>query len=329
MQYQAVTQLDPQKEGETYRFGHAYNPSRGTIDDLIETFWQIKESGQISDGYFFAIYSALAAESNGDEFLQKLQTIISNYNSDVNAMYQLYTNASFNQKHNVLLVAHSQGNLFGNKMYTLLNEDQKAKFRMVSVATPANSVAGSGPYATASGDYVINPIPGALSSNVDGFGHTFISTYLNGSINAPRQIALYVKNAYDNLMQTATCDQYRYFVWIAYQCPVRNAQELVVDIYGMAENAPYPYQKELLLTESRTRMPKDSHGNCSVSGDDVWSYWSEYDRNGCYAYNLEDTAGSSRSVDTVKGNVYTNGYLCTRYQISDELADTLKSMESE
>lgn len=211
MQTKAITPLSIEDEkNKLYSFKHAYNPSKSTIDDLIETFWQLKESGQISDGYFFAIYSALAAESNGKEFLQKLQTIITTYNGDVNAMYQLYTNASFNQKHNVLLIAHSQGNLFGNKMYTLLNEDQKAKFRMVSVATPANSVAGSGPYTTASGDYVINPIPGALPSNVDGFGHTFIGTYLNGSINAPRQIALYVKNAYDNLMQTTACTEYQF-----------------------------------------------------------------------------------------------------------------------
>jgi len=208
MQYQAVTQLDPQKEGETYRFGHAYNPSRGTMDDLIETFYQLKESGQITGGYFFTVYSVLAAESNGEEFLQKLQTIISNYDGDVNTMYQLYTNASFNQKHNVLLVAHSQGNLFGNKMYTLMSEAQKKKFRMVSVATPADHVAGGGPYVTASGDYVINPIPGALPSNVDGVGHTFIGTYLNGSINAPRKIALYVKSAYDNLLQISSCGGY-------------------------------------------------------------------------------------------------------------------------
>lgn len=86
MLFDANTPLDIQKEGETYNFKHAYNPSRGTVDDLIETFYQLKESGQITDGYFLAVYSALAAESNGEEFLQKLQTIISNYNGDVNAM---------------------------------------------------------------------------------------------------------------------------------------------------------------------------------------------------------------------------------------------------
>lgn len=47
-----------------------------------------------------------------------------------------------------------------------------------------------------------------MPSNVDGFGHTFIGTYLNGSINAPRKIALYIKNGYDNLLQSSTCGGY-------------------------------------------------------------------------------------------------------------------------
>jgi len=55
---------------------------------------------------------------------------------------------------------------------------------------------------------VIGPIPGSLPSNVDGTGHTFIGTYLNGSINAPRKIALYVKSAYENLMKNSTCQDY-------------------------------------------------------------------------------------------------------------------------
>ncbi len=207
--------LDRQEEGITYTFKHAYNPSRGTVNDLIETFYQLKESGQITGGYFFGVYAALAAESNAEEFLKKLQTIIRNYDSDVSQMYSIYNAVSFKKKHNVLLVAHSQGNLFGNKMYTLMNDTQKKKFRMVSVATPANTVAGGGPYATATFDYVIGGIPNHLSANVDGVGHTFIGTYLGSSFEARTQIALYVKNAYDNLMQTTSCTEYDFTrVWM-------------------------------------------------------------------------------------------------------------------
>jgi len=211
MLYRANIRLDINKEGIDYNFKHAYNPSYGTIDDLIETYWQLKESGQISEGYFGAVYAALTWEESG-EFYNKLDDVIQHYNQDVATMFTIYQEASFKNKHNVLLVAHSQGNLWGNKIYTLLSDAQKQKFRMVSVATPADHVAGGGPYVTAVGDYVIGPIDGSLPGNVDGTGHTFIGTYLNASINAPRKIALYVKAAYNNLMQTTSCQEYNFTV---------------------------------------------------------------------------------------------------------------------
>ena len=211
MKYKAVIRLDPKKEGDAYIFKYAYNPTHGTRDDLIETFWQLKESGQISSGYFMLVYAVLAGEDDYEEFLKKLQEVVNNYNIDASSMYNLYKYNSFNKNHNVLLVSHSQGNLFGNKMYTLMSDNEKKKFRMVSVATPANHVMKTNqksPYVTASNDFVINPIPGSLPANVDGFGHTFIGTYLGSSINAPRKIALYIKNEYDYLLKNALCSQY-------------------------------------------------------------------------------------------------------------------------
>lgn len=216
MQKRAITPLSIEDEkNKLYAFKHAYNPSHGTLLDLVETFWQLKESGQISDGYFHSIYAGLMSSRDGNHYYDRLQQIISTYNEDTNTMFSAYKTSSFDQKHNVLLVAHSQGNLFGNKMYTLLSSEQKKKFRMVSVATPAAYVMQENqisPYVTATLDYIIGPIPGSLPGNVDGIGHTFVGTYLNSSINAPRKIALYVKSAYDNLMQTTTCTEYKFTV---------------------------------------------------------------------------------------------------------------------
>jgi hypothetical protein len=65
----------------------------------------------------------------------------------------------------VLLVVHSQGNLFGNQTYIFLSPTQRASFGMVSVATPASFVAGGGPYTTLHQDF-IHHIPGALPPNV-------------------------------------------------------------------------------------------------------------------------------------------------------------------
>lgn len=214
MQDRAITPLSIEDEkNKLYEFKHAYNYSGGTNIDLIETFWQLKESGQIDEGYFQMIAATLATKDGADshkEIMDEIRYVTTYYEDNVDIMFDIYKNSSFNLKHNVLLVAHSQGNLFGNKMYTLMNDIQKKKFRMVSVATPANHVAGDGPYVTAKFDYVIGPIPGSLPGNVDGLGHEFIKTYLNSSINAPRKIALHVKSAYDNLMQTTSCTEYTF-----------------------------------------------------------------------------------------------------------------------
>ncbi len=336
MQINYNARLNRDEEGKTYNFKHAYNPSYGNGDkrDLIETFYQLKESGQVSNGYFQWMFTLLNDDETTEPY-QKLQDIIRTYNSDAIYMFTLYQQSSFNQKHNVLLVAHSQGNLFGNKMYTLMNEAQKKKFRMVSVATPADHVIKPGqtsPYVTVHGDYAIQSLilagAGSLNTNVDGVGHTFIGTYLGNSFEARTQIALYVKNAYDNLLQTNTCDTYQYYVWIGYMCPTRSDQELIVDIYGRPENAPYPYTKQLVVTDSRVRMPKDINGNCTVQGDDVWSWQDKYNKNDCFAYNIDDTGGNYHTLDYIANQTYDNGRLCTRYEMNTNVTEQLRAMKA-
>ena len=336
MQYKAITPLSIEDEkNQLYSFKLAYNYSTGALTDLIETYWQLRESGQISEGYFQIIAATLATNngaSSHEEILEQIRYVVAYESANIKIMYQLYNNASFSQKHNVLLVAHSQGNLFGNKMYTLMNDVQKSKFRMVSVATPANSVAGGGPYVTTSLDYVINTLPNALPGNVDGVGHTFVGTYLNDSINAPKKIALYVKSAYDNLIQTTNCTEgsYSYYVWIGYQCPRRSPQELIIDIYGLPVDAPHPYNKQLVTSDSRIQMPYETkNGNevCTISGNDVSSWWSEYDKEGCYAYSLDDNHPTgTHTFDYIASTTYYNDTLCTKYQMNSEIADELSSM---
>ncbi len=200
--------LDRDKEGIDYYFKFIYNPSRGTIEDLLETFWQLKESGQIDEGYFMAKWELLTSDRGPDEFRKAMDRIATTNDIDTNKMYHQYESSSFNQKHNVLLVAHSQGNLFGNEIYTLMNDEEKKKFRMVSVGTPADHVMKNGQtssYITVEHDYVINRIQGALPSNAAGFGHTFIGTYIGSSFESCTKIATYVKTAYDDLKDTTKC----------------------------------------------------------------------------------------------------------------------------
>lgn len=187
--FKANTLLDPLQEGTTYRFGYIHNPSHGIIDDLIETHWQLYQSEQITYPYFYTM-SAMLSEVTGnitaDEIREIINNVVTDYNNDVVAMKNIYQNASFNQRHNVLLVAHSQGNLFGNKMYTLLNDQEKAKFRMVSVATPAGYVKTPGqtsPYVTLIDDWVIAPIPGSLRGGVCRGIWTFVCSCISFKFN--------------------------------------------------------------------------------------------------------------------------------------------------
>ncbi len=234
--YKAENPLDLQKEGTEFVFKLAYNPSRGVREDLVETFWQLRESGQITDGYFMAVYAALATESGAEEFIAKLKKIIAEYNADVDSMFALYKRSSFDQKRNVLLVAHSQGNLFGNRMYTLMSDRQKRKFRMVSVGTPADHVAGDGPYVTLTGDFVIRPIPGSLPANADGFGHTFVGAYLDENSESPIWIARYVKEAYEDLKRVSNCTLYEYVYLSIYYYYDLDRIRVVGKVAGANEN---------------------------------------------------------------------------------------------
>lgn len=88
----------------------------------------------------------------------------------------------------VVVVGHSQGNLFANIAYEGINESVINGFGVVAVATPDTYVAGNGPYTTIMEDQVIGIIPGALIRNLDNFdsnvnffdwsGHKFIDSYL-------------------------------------------------------------------------------------------------------------------------------------------------------
>jgi len=133
-----TSRLDVDKYGIDYQFKYIYNPSYGFRDDILETFYGLKETGQISGGYFTFILNLMTFELTIEEALEKYREIVSTYERDVSDIYNQYVISSFSKNNNVVLVAHSQGNIVGNKIYTKLTNFQKNKFRMVSVATPAN-----------------------------------------------------------------------------------------------------------------------------------------------------------------------------------------------
>ena len=98
------------------------------------------------------------------------------------------------QGYNVVVVAHSQGNLFTNAVYERLmqNEDYHDRVSVIAVASPANHVAGNGPHVTLESDRVINlgarflhgdtlPANSNTYSSLTENNHEFVKHYLNAN----------------------------------------------------------------------------------------------------------------------------------------------------
>jgi len=180
---------------------------KSRIEDLIETFYQLKDNGQL-EGYGLYEYLKfwLTQDPNTpakDILFDKIDDIVSEYSRAVEGanlvdMIEQYEEISLKKSHRVLLVAHSQGNLFGNEVYDNLISWERGYFKMVSVATPADNVLGkSTPYTTLTCDQIIEKnllfrdgIPRHLPANINCTGeekskdgHQFIPNYLSNHLS--------------------------------------------------------------------------------------------------------------------------------------------------
>lgn len=114
------------------------------------------------------------------------------------------------QGRKVLIVAHSQGNFYANQAHQILASSQPAipmaSIGIVSVASPANQVAGGGSHVTHHRD-VIQFVPGSLATNwtltdlatglpADDLGfveaHAFTGTYLSHGYDVQGQLLMLV-----------------------------------------------------------------------------------------------------------------------------------------
>lgn len=111
-------------------------------------------------------------------------------------------NATLSAGNRVILVAHSQGNFFGIEAYSNIDGSRSDSFSMISVATPAATVARGGPYFTLDGDF-ISLAPGAPAANVTnqdppGGGHGYEEKYTAQGTESRRRIENALFAAYSN-----------------------------------------------------------------------------------------------------------------------------------
>jgi hypothetical protein len=98
-------------------------------------------------------------------------------------------------RNKVILVAHSNGNVYADEAYGRLTPAERTGVGVVAVATLLGSVPGNGPYVTLVEDTYLTAFPGHLPANTTNTGgfcpeiigcHAFVGFYLNGEVSGPR-----------------------------------------------------------------------------------------------------------------------------------------------
>jgi len=198
----------------------AHNPSEGGFADLLEAF---EQNIQTNYSQFWRFLAGL--DLMPDILQDKLKEIATQINADIVstnpsvqehiAVYDQY----LSEGNVVVLVAHSQGNLYGNIAHLGLDQQYIDRFGIVSVANPDSYIAGGGPYTTIEEDYIISPLqfvyPFALPPNLDNFtgpvnladwsGHRFIESYMAAGHAAETVILDNVVNMINELSQPFCC----------------------------------------------------------------------------------------------------------------------------
>jgi hypothetical protein len=234
---------DLQFKGFNLDFDVAYNQSgcdpelnteNGCLDDIIESVMQ--KTSSINEKEFWAYLAGLRLATKEEEIKfglffeqEEFNLVMETANStasmirdfrieDVAKHLVLYQNSISTGK-KVVLVAHSQGNLFGNDVYPFLTPTEQASFGMVSVATPTDNVLGENDksiarYTTLYEDPIhlvpesflpneSNIIGGCdedCSANLfDWSPHNFVNSYLASNTNSNLKIRLDIKSVLDRL----------------------------------------------------------------------------------------------------------------------------------
>jgi hypothetical protein len=179
-------------------YATAHNPSDGKLLDLLETF---EQNLQTDWSQFWRYLAGL--DLMPDFFQNKLKEIANKVDESIllaNPAVQNHVekyNKLLSEGNKVVVVAHSQGNLFANIAYPSIDSQYIDGFGIVSVGNPDNYVAGSGPYTTLYEDIIISSIPRSLPANVNNFfginwkdltGHMFAKSYMANGRKAETKI---------------------------------------------------------------------------------------------------------------------------------------------
>lgn len=300
----------------------AYNWGQGHLLDVLETYYQLRESGQLDGiGFYAAIaaltvkyplitLSAVATQALMEPFTKDWES------GNVDEMWQKYYNESFKLGHRVLLVSHSQGNLFANRIYnTITPTEYQNYFANLQVASPASGIkATKGGYVTLCEDPIINPIPGSMFGNANGSpGHAFVNAYLD-QIDPYTKIVAGIKQLLPTLdseisqwetdeeFDRDSCD---------YKIAVKHRWDPDVEIVEKV----YPFNAAKKLYQAKDENGVPYYVKASCGGENILSDWSSKKTNECYMIDNpqeEKIVGKREIIGRYEGwvHVVTSAYGC-------------------
>lgn len=311
----------------TITYTLAYNPSEGALKDLLETFEQEAQTD------YSKLWNYLAGLDIMPDYLQdKLKEIANIVNAAIvsaNPSVQEHIgqyNTYLGEGRKAVLVAHSQGNLYGNIAYLGIDPQYLDRFGIVSVANPDDYVAGSGLYTTIEEDLIIGSIPHALDSNVNNFsntyinpfdlsGHNFIDSYMFSGHDAEKQILEDIVNTIDKLSSSYKITE------------IVNTYNILAVVCGNPGTTLVTIPQDVYITEISTYhwcdggQPAGTHSLYNLnsflmygpfSGTTDFRFWVSYPNTYVPAGNYEviDSEPSTWSHTHSGGFVRISGILC-------------------
>jgi hypothetical protein len=173
-------------QGVTLYFpGLAYNTDEPLLLQLYEVLGQ--KLGDLKLNFWIYLSELTSAPKEFVDLMRSIQVDLDSFgNTDLILQIKNYEKILAEPNHQIVTIAHSQGNFFTNLAFSKLgiSDEIKQRLDMVSIASPSGYVFDWGAYTTLASDCIINFIPGAMAANIINEKHSYcdhsLEAYLTG-----------------------------------------------------------------------------------------------------------------------------------------------------
>jgi len=259
----------------------SYNISQGFLDDVLESFEQVmsNEWGWVEFSTFFEQF--LTTHNIQEDWVPHIKDLLKQTKS--------YKD-SIKLGHNVIVVAHSQGNYYTNEAYDLLDGWMKPYFHMMGVATPANHVADDGPYVKFHNDFIKFVVTGLPSNRMDLnsnhnqtfsiAAHDFYESYLS-AVNTRSDIEKFIFNKVKEHAKAPTqweTDQEFERNTCNYRITLKHRFDPSIEVGGKV----YPFNGSKKLYQAKNKDGVLEYVKASCGGKNISDEWEGKKENECW-----------------------------------------------